>query len=57
MAKVFPDRDFQEWMDAFWAKDIPELFKLERRYSFLKFAELLLIQSGGIFEASSFAGP
>lgn len=57
MAKVFPERDFQEWMDAFWAKDILELFKLERRYSFLKFAELLLIQSGGIFEASSFAGP
>ena len=57
MAKGFPERDFQEWMDAFWAKDILELFKLERRYSFLKFAELLLIQSGGIFEASSFAGP
>jgi len=57
MAKGFPERDFQEWMDALWAKDILELFKLERRYSFLKFAELLLIQSGGIFEASSFAGP
>jgi predicted AAA+ superfamily ATPase len=57
MAKGFPERDFQEWMDAFWAKDILELFRLERRYSFLKFAELLLIQSGGIFEASSFAGP
>jgi uncharacterized protein len=57
MEKKFPERDFQEWMDAFWAKDILELFRLERRYSFLKFAELLLIQSGGIFEASSFAGP
>jgi uncharacterized protein len=57
LAKEFPERDFQEWMDAFWAKDILELFRLERRYSFLKFAELLMIQSGGIFEASSFAGP
>jgi hypothetical protein len=57
MAKRFPERDFQEWMDAFWAKDILELFRLERRYSFLRFAELLMIQSGGIFEASSFAGP
>jgi len=56
MAKQFPERDFQEWMDAFWAKDILELFRLERRHSFLKFAELLMIQSGGIFEASSFAG-
>lgn len=57
MSKRFPERDFQEWMDAFWAKDIMELFRLERRYSFLKFAELLMSQSGGIFEASSFAGP
>jgi len=57
MSKSYPERDFQEWMDAFWAKDILELFRLERRYSFLKFAELLMTQSGGIFEASSFAGP
>ena len=57
MANQFPERDFQEWMDAFWAKDILELFRLERRQSFLKFAELLMIQSGGIFEASSFASP
>jgi hypothetical protein len=57
MSKNFPERDFQEWMDAFWAKDILELFRLERRHSFLKFAELLMIQSGGIFEASGFAGP
>src|SRR4030043_1560862 len=56
MAKQFPERDFQEWMDAFGAKDILELFRLERRHSFLKFAEHLMIQSGGIFEASSFAG-
>ena len=51
------ERDFQEWMDAFWAKDIQELFRLERRDSFQRFAELLLAQSGGIFEASHFARP
>jgi predicted AAA+ superfamily ATPase len=33
------------------------LFRLERRYSFLRFAELLFIQSGGIFEATKFAAP
>jgi len=49
------ERDFQEWMDAFWAKDIQELFRLERRDSFLKFTELVLAQSGGIFEATRFA--
>lgn len=57
LAKQFPEKDFQEWMDAYWAKDIQELFRLERRYSFLKFAELLMVQSGGIFEASGFAAP
>ncbi|MBI5755775.1 MAG: ATP-binding protein [Nitrospirae bacterium] len=57
LAKKLPDRDFQEWMDAYWAKDIQELFKLERRYSFLKFTELLMAQSGGIFEATRFAQP
>lgn len=57
LAKDFPERDVQEWMDAYWAKDIQELFRLERRHSFLKFAELLMIQSGGIFEATAFARP
>jgi uncharacterized protein len=52
-----PEKDFQEWMDAFWAKDIQELFRLERRHSFQKFTELLLTQSGGIFEATRFAKP
>lgn len=57
LAKDFPEHDVQEWMDAYWAKDIQELFRLERRHSFLKFAELLMIQSGGIFEATAFARP
>ena len=52
-----PERDFQEWMDAYWAKDIQELFRLERRVSFQRFVELLLVQSGGVFEATRFAGP
>jgi hypothetical protein len=40
----------QEWIDAFWAKDIQELFRLERRHSFQKFFELLLHQSGGMLK-------
>jgi predicted AAA+ superfamily ATPase len=55
MAAEVPDRDFQEWMDAYWAKDIQELFRLERRVSFQRFVELLLAQSGVMFEATSFA--
>ena len=55
LADVFPERDFQEWMDAYWAKDIQELFRLERRHSFQRFAELLFVQSGGMFDATRFA--
>ncbi len=57
MADPLPERDFQEWMDAYWAKDIQELFRLERRASFQRFAEMLMAQSGGVFEATKFARP
>ncbi len=50
-----PEHDFQEWMEAYWAKDIQELFRIERRHSFLKCVELLLAQSGAIFDASRFS--
>jgi len=55
LAELRDDRDYSEWMESFWARDILELFRLERRSSFMKFAELLFAQSGGRFEASSFA--
>ena len=55
LAKALPEREFQEWLDAYWAKDIQELFRLERRYSFQRFAELLMTRSGGIFEANKFS--
>ncbi len=41
--------------DAYWAKDILELFRLERRHSFQRLVELLMAQSGGLFEATAFA--
>jgi len=52
-----PNIDFQEWLSAYWARDIQELFKLEKRHSFMKFTELLLSQSGEMFEASRFTAP
>jgi len=57
LSPELPERDFQEWTDAYWAKDIQELFRLERRASFQRFFELLLTQSGGIFEATKFTAP
>ena len=53
----YPDWQFQEWLDSFWAKDIQELFRLEKRFSFQRFTELLFMQSGGIFEATKFSVP
>lgn len=52
-----PERDFQDWVDSYWAKDIQELYKLEKRYSFQKFFELILTQSGSVFEATRFTSP
>lgn len=57
LSESLPERDFQEWIDDYWSKDIQELFRLESRSSFQRFVELVLAQSGGMFEASSFAAP
>ncbi len=51
------DRDYQEWIDAYWARDIQELFRLERRHAFRQLLELLFVHSGGIFEATRYARP
>ncbi len=50
-----PEEDFSEWLTAYWAKDIQDLFRVGKRHSFLKFAQLLMVQSGGQYEASKFA--
>lgn len=52
-AEAFPEKDFVEWMDAFWARDIQELFRLEKRTAFMRLLELLLRQSGQLCELSS----
>lgn len=53
MAAAFPEKDFVEWMDAFWARDIQELFRLEKRAVFMRLLELLLTQSGQLCELNS----
>jgi uncharacterized protein len=50
-----PEEDYREWIDAYWAKDIQELFRVGKRYSFQKFTDLLLANSGGLFEATKYA--
>lgn len=51
------DGEFREWIEAFWAKDLQELFVVDKKAAFIKFMELLFRQSGGQFEATAFAGP
>ncbi|OFZ79664.1 MAG: hypothetical protein A2583_14695 [Bdellovibrionales bacterium RIFOXYD1_FULL_53_11] len=53
----FLESDIQEWVDSYWAKDIQELFSLEKRSSFQKLMELLFVNSGGIFDATYYARP
>lgn len=57
LADELPERDFQEWMDGYWSKDILELFRLRERHAFLRFVELVLLNSGGMFEATRYARP
>lgn len=49
------ESDYQEWLSSYWAKDVQELFHIESRFSFVKFTELVLAQSGSVFEATRFA--
>ena len=55
--KEWDEMFYQEWLDSYWSKDIQEMFKVGHRSSFLKFFELIMAQSGGMFEAQRFAAP
>lgn len=57
LADRIDDKDYEEWIASYWAKDLSELFVVEKKHSFIKLVELLFAQSGGLFEATSFAGP
>lgn len=55
--KQLPENAFAEWIDAYWAKDIQEFFKVGKRTAFQKFFELLMVKSGGMYEATKFTTP
>lgn len=46
---------YAEWLDSYFARDVQELFRLEKRTEFLRLLELVLRQSGGMLEISSLA--
>jgi len=57
VTQQLPERYFQEWIDAYWAKDIQDIFSVGKRAAFQKFTELLLANSGGLFEATRYTAP
>jgi hypothetical protein len=44
-----------EWLDAFWARDVVELFRVGQKWGFMRLCELLMADSGGVFEATRYA--
>lgn len=50
------DREFYaEWMDSFYARDVQEVFQVEKRQAFLKILEFVLLQNGQMIEATEVA--
>jgi predicted AAA+ superfamily ATPase len=46
---------YGEWLDSYFARDVQELFRLNKRGDFLRFVQLVLRQSGGMLEVTSLA--
>jgi uncharacterized protein len=46
---------YSEWLDSYFARDVQELFRLEKRAGFLNVLSLLLKQSGGMLDVSRIA--
>ncbi len=46
---------YGEWLDSYFARDVQELFRLEKRAGFLRLLELLLRQSGGLLDITKLA--
>lgn len=53
-AKHNPDF-YGEWLDSYFARDVQELFRLEKRAGFLRVLELLMRQSGGMLDVTKIA--
>ena len=46
---------YSEWLDSYYARDVQELFRVEKRGGFLKLVEAVLRMSGGQMEATALA--
>lgn len=46
---------YTEWLDSYFARDVQELFRLEKRAGFLRVLDLLFRQSGGMLDVTRIA--
>ena len=46
---------YSEWQDSYFARDVQELFRLEKRMGFLRMLAVLLRQSGGMLSVTKLA--
>lgn len=55
LAEERSDEFYAEWRDSYFARDVQELFRLEKRAGFLRVLELVLRQSGGMLDVTKLA--
>ena len=55
LADSRPTDFYSEWADSFYARDVQELFRVEKRSAFLRLLEILLRNSSGLVELTSLA--
>ena len=55
LAKEHNPEFYAEWLDSYFARDVQELFRLEKRTGFLRVLELLMRQSGGMLDVTKLA--
>jgi uncharacterized protein len=55
LAEKYNPEFYAEWQDSYFARDVQELFRLEKRAGFLRVLELLMRQSGGMLDVTKLA--
>ena len=55
LAEKYNPEFYGEWLDSYFARDVQELFRVEKRAGFLRLLELLLRQSGGMLDVTKLA--
>ncbi len=55
LARQLEPEFYSEWLDSYFARDVQELFRVEKRSAFLLLVETLLRNSGSLAETTSLA--